>query len=232
MTRNERQWIKEYENKDALWIHDGNPKRPHALLSSGLHSNGFFNSRRIIPQPNENDYSKIILLNDAAWDLLGLFKSVGGDLKEVDGVVGPQTGATKLAEFIRNQANEFLGGGVSFYASPAKHTEDGVKSMVFDAEELAPLRGKKVLLCEDVLTTGGSVKLTVDAILKAGGTPLPFVLCLVNRSGLKEVFDKQIIALIHRSMSQWVAPCKYCQKGSEAIMPKDPENWKLLNAEY
>jgi len=32
----------------ALWIHDGNPQRPHALLTSGNHSNGFFNASFIM----------------------------------------------------------------------------------------------------------------------------------------------------------------------------------------
>ena len=51
--RNEDGWIEEYKKKQAFWMHDGNPKRRnHALLRSGKHSTGFFNSRPIIADKN------------------------------------------------------------------------------------------------------------------------------------------------------------------------------------
>lgn len=37
-------WIDRFKERDALWLHDGNVRRPHALLTSGKHSDGFFNS--------------------------------------------------------------------------------------------------------------------------------------------------------------------------------------------
>ena len=58
MTRDTDGWIGQYKQKGALWIHDGNMRRPHALLTSGKHSSGFFNSRLVIPDE--------VLLRDAA----------------------------------------------------------------------------------------------------------------------------------------------------------------------
>ncbi len=224
MPRTSEEWIREYRRKDALWIHDGNMSRPHAKLASGKHSNGFFNSRLVIPDE--------VLLRDAATDLLKLFARQSGDISKVHGVVGPQTGATKLAEFISDQIMAFNRGDC-FYASPAKSGDGAEKLMMFSDEEASLLPGQTVLLCEDVLTTGGSVDLTAVAVERAGGVALPFILVLVNRSGLEEASGKKIVALIDRPMPMWeIEECPLCVAGSEAIPAKDPENWKRLNATY
>src|SRR5437016_1869736 len=36
-------WNTIFQAQGAMWIHDGKPSRPHALLTSGLHSDGFVN---------------------------------------------------------------------------------------------------------------------------------------------------------------------------------------------
>jgi orotate phosphoribosyltransferase len=226
MTRTKEEWIEVYQQKGALWIHDGNPVRPHALLTSGKHSNGFFNSRIVI--------SDEVLLNEAASDLLELLNNTG----EAEGipihvVVGPQTGATKLAELLSKEISlSYTGEGCS-WASPAKKETEGKKSMVFSEEELWIMPDEYVLLCEDVLTTGGSVELADKAVTDAGGIALPLILTLVNRSGLKMIGGKMIIALIDHPMPMWESDeCPLCKGGSEAIRPKGEENWALLNQKY
>jgi orotate phosphoribosyltransferase len=222
MVRTQEEWISEYQQKGALWIHDGNKLRPHALLTSGKHSNGFFNSRLVIPDE--------VLLRDAAIDLVELFVQHDGDTSKVQSVVGPQTGATKLSELIRDQFG-LLDTNKCSWASPAKNEVEGVKSMVFSDEDRSALLRQTVLLCEDVLTTGGSIDLTASAILNAGGIILPFLLVLVNRSGLTEVCGMKIVALIDRPMPMWTpSECPLCEEGSQAIRPK--ENWSALNAAY
>lgn len=217
-------WIKIYQMLGALWIHDGNPKRPHALLTAGDHSNGFFNSRLVIPSDE--------LMGEAVLDLLELFAVNGGDIEMVNGITGPQTGATKLANFISTQITTYTR-RECFYASPAKSEIEGKKSMVFSNEELELLPGQTVLLCEDVITTGGSIELTEMAIFKAEGIILPYILTLVNRSGLTEVHGRKIIALINQPMPKWEKEdCPLCQEGSEAIPAKDTANWARLNAAY
>ncbi len=220
----EAYWIGQYKVKGALWIHDGNPIRPHALLTSDNHSNGFFNSRLVIPDE--------VLLREAATDLLKIFAIYGGGINLIDVVAGPQTGATKLAELLSDQINGYTR-GESFFVSPEKSKPDVAKSMIFSDEERDLLLGQTVLLCEDVITTGGSIGLTEKAIIEAGGKVLPFVLALVNRSGLTEVNGKKIIALINRDMPVYEPhDCPICKQGSEAIPAKDPANWVRLNAVY
>lgn len=222
MFRVESDWIPAYQEKGALWIHDGNVRRPHALLTSGKHSSGFFNSRLVI--------SDETLLREAASDLLELFSSQGGNVSQVYSVVGPQTGATKLAELMSDKVTS-LAKHKCFWASPAKNESEGQKSMVFSDSDREFLSGRAVLLCDDVLTTCGSAELTAAAITKAGGIVLPFILAFVNRSGFVAVGGKKIIALINREMPIWSPDeCSLCKSGSKAVRPKD--NWHLLNATY
>lgn len=217
-------WINQYKEKGALWIHDGNPKRPHAKLTSNRHSNGFFNSRLVIPDE--------VLLRDSVCYLTYLFSQQDVDIKKIDGIVGPQTGATKLAEFISDQINVY-NRDPCFWASPAKHSKGVTKSMVFDDKDLDLFQEHHILLCEDVITTDESVDLTATAVTNLGGIVLPFVVVLVNRSGLKEMSGRKIIALIDHPMPVWtLEECLLCKQGSEAIRPKGIENWSRLNAIY
>jgi len=217
-------WIGKYQLKRALWIHDGNPRRPHALLTSGLHSTGFFNSRLVIPDE--------VMMREAAADLVAKFGQSGGRVWDVDGVIGPQTGATLLAELISEQISA-INREDCFHASPKKDGEGKDRKMIFDAEDLGILPGQFVLLCEDVLTTGLSVDLTAAAVAAAEGSILDCVLALVNRSGLQHVNGRRVISLIDHAMPTWAeGQCPLCDSGSKVLPAKDPANWAALNAQY
>jgi orotate phosphoribosyltransferase len=221
MNRLTHEWISAYEDRQALFMHDGNMKRRHPKLRSGLHSAGFFNSRPIIEDRK--------LLFEGACDLLELFAQNGGNILGVDCVVGPQTGATELAKLLCHRVC-ILTRHECYWASPAKHQEGDVQSMVFNPEEFAMLNGKRVLLCEDVMTTGSSVNHTVHAITTAGGIVLPYALTLVNRSGLGTIDGRRITALISRSLPTWrEGECPLCARGSHAVAnPKD--HWDELTS--
>ncbi len=223
MYRTSEEWVQAYKDRNAYWVHDGNPRRPHALLRSGLHSSGFFNSRLVIADEQ--------LLREAAHNLVQLyFQKIDKDLSRIDCVVGPQTGATKLARFISEDIEERID-TVCEWASPEKSEEGGRKVMKFTNEGNPPYALDRVLLCEDVLTTGGSVELCSEAINKRQARVLHVVLVLVNRSGLKDLPGKQIVSLVEKHMPTWPAEeCPLCKQGSAAIYPKD--NWDSLNASY
>ncbi|MBX4210805.1 hypothetical protein KW783_02415 [Candidatus Parcubacteria bacterium] len=106
MYRDESDGIRVYQEKDALWIHDGNPKRPHALLTSGKHSGGFFNSKLVTEDPE--------LLQEAAANLGVRLLSAHLESNLVDRVVGPATGATKLAQAMCGFLTSF--GGVCLWS--------------------------------------------------------------------------------------------------------------------
>lgn len=210
----EEQWMEKFKETGALWIHDDNPKRPHALLTSGNHSNGFFNGSLVIKYP--------ILLSDAVQDLLSKLKEY-----KPNQVIGSAFGAITIAhEMAKNFSCQFG------FTEPV--TEDGEKKM---ALKRFSVEGQKVLLVEDVMTTGGTTIKTAMAVKEGEGEVVPVVGVLVNRSG-REYLDcgegigkLKIVALIDRSMPMWTPEeCPLCQRGSEAIRPKG--NWDKLNANY
>lgn len=212
-------WIEAYKQKGALWIYDPERHIHHPVLTSGLHSNRFLNSRLIIDDP--------VLLPKAASDLLDLFTAEGGDLSSINGIVGPQTGATRLAELMAEQA-----GYGTFHASPRKEGEGDAKRMVLTEAEQAQICGQDAIICEDVVTTAGSVELTARAIILAGGRVAPYILCLVNRSGKTEIGGRKIISLFTLEATTWhpgAITCDLCKACSiPLVKPKD--NWPALNA--
>jgi orotate phosphoribosyltransferase len=222
MNRTQEDWIKCYEEKCALWLHDGNRKRPHALLTSGLHSSGFFNSELVMEDS--------LLLDDACFDLAVRIDKAFNLYGQVR-VVGPAMGAITLADGLtRHLAKRGLS-RECLRAYTEKEGEGENMWMVFKRTTIQP--GEKVILCEDVLTTGGSAGKAVQAVKKAGGIVQPYMAVLVNRSGLHEVEGMEIISLIDKPMPTWTAKeCPLCEQGSRAIRPKGNENWASLNAEY
>jgi orotate phosphoribosyltransferase len=205
-------WIKKFKEKGALWIHDGNPDSPHPQLPFGMHSNGFFDSRLVTANKD--------LMHEAVFDLIHQLHGNKGKIGEVDCVVGPQTSATVLAD-IMSEKIASLTDKFCFYLSPAKHEEDGVKSIVLNEEEMLVLPGQTALLCEDVVTKLLSVQLAADAVKRAGGQVLNFVTVLLNRSGQKEIDGIRVISLIDIHLPIWTPEeCPLCKQGSKAIPPK------------
>ena len=216
-----QQWLDMLNQKEALWLHNGNPSTPHALLTSGRHSDGFFNSGIIAEDP--------LLLDEACAVLVKSFQQKCRDIGAADRVVGPAMGAITLAGLIAlNIAKKRFRTCLTSYTEKVETTEG--KKMRFTRNQ--PGSSEKILVAEDVLTTGGSVKAVIQAIDDLNNPTigvLPYILVLVNRSGLTEVDGKEIIALIDQPMTTWLPEeCPLCRQGSLAIKPK--ENWVELSA--
>jgi len=231
MIRTQDGWIKALSETNCFWMHDENCQRPHALLRSGKHSNGYVHSKI-----DGN------LFDEAASDLLELFVQQGGNISRIQGVVGPQTGepytgAMKLAELIceqiRAHTDKLQTRGECFLSSPVKKAQDGVISFLFDSKDRELFKGKEILLCEDIFTTGRSTNLLATILTQAGAIVLPYILTLINRSTLNELAGKSIISLIHRPMDIWSPEeCPLCDSGSKAIAPFFRDNWARLTAAY
>ncbi|MES2985587.1 MAG: hypothetical protein V4686_00495 [Patescibacteria group bacterium] len=219
-TKTSEQWIKEYEKRDALWIHDGNPRRPHVKLRSGEHSNGFFNSELVLQDP--------MLMDEVCCAILTSIMAMGQHLSNIKRIVGPAMGAITIAHDVARHVT-LRTGGVCFRAYTQK-APDG--TMMFERTEIDPK--DRIILVEDVITKGGSVMSTAAAVEKAGGIILPYVGAIVNRSGLHAVGGKAIVALITHHMPKWSAEeCPLCAVGSGVVSdPKKNENWARLNMPY
>jgi orotate phosphoribosyltransferase len=215
-------WIAAYRRAGALWIHDGNLRRPHALLTSGKHSSGFFNSELVMQDP--------LLLDAACADLAHVLLEHRLPIETVDRVVGPAMGAITLAHDLARHLGT-IRGRTCLRGYAQKQEDVPGTSMAFVRTPLQP--GETVLAAEDVLTTGTSLSNMRAAAQAAGARVLTLVAVLVNRSGLVEVDGRRIVALIDQPMPLWApGECPLCLAGSEAIRPKGAENWARLYADY
>ncbi len=211
--------IDDLKKSGALWVHDGNPLRPHAVLTGGKHSGVYFNGQLVMQNP--------VLLGLVASDMVALLHFAEVKLEEVDRVVGPAMGAVKLAHAVAENIHR-----VSGKLCLSSYAEKERDRMVFRTSYVRP--GENVLIVEDTITTGGSATRVVDAVLEAGGIPLPILPVISNQTGLRDVRGMKIISVIERTLETWAPEeCPLCRVGSEALRPpKAWENWQRLTAEY
>jgi len=200
-------WKKTFQEQGAIWIHDGKPSRPHAVLTSGLHSDGFVNCTFITQQP--------ALLQKILSDKEGLAAKL--PTEKIDWVIGSALGAVTFAYAVALQLNARAG-----------FTEKDGEAMKLSRFEVSP--GQKVLVVEDTISTGGSTLKTIDGLHKAGVADaqiLPFILCLVNRSGSNKLGSRELRALITTDIHTWQPEaCPLCKTGSQAVRPKS--HWHEL----
>ena len=202
-------WKQVFEENGAIWIHDGNANRPHALLTSGLHSDGFVNCTFITQQP--------VLLQKIVSASDGLAPHLPQE--KIDWVIGSAFGAITLAHSVALQIS-----------SRAGFTEKDGEAMKLSRFEVEP--SASILVVEDTISTGGSTLKTMDGIMNAGipkENILPYIVCLVNRSGRKDLAGKEIRALLTLQIHSWQAvECPLCKLGSTAVRPKS--HWRELTS--
>lgn len=221
----EEQWVRKYEEYNAYWRHDGNPKRPHALLTSGAkHSNGYFNSELVMEDSN--------LLDMACADLVQKLIDQGLNILDVDRVVGPAMGAITLADGVARHIGKRRDlACLRGYTEKVESKDGTVHCFIRTA-----LRKREwILFVEDVITTGGSIESAAagSQIAVMEVFVMPFVGSLVNRSGKTDLNGKKIVGLIDKPMPTWIADdCPLCAQDSIPIRPKGIENWAALNASY
>lgn len=203
-------WRQTFQESGAIWMHDGKESRPHALLTSGLHSDGFVNCTFVTQRPAL--VRRIVSAPDGLAPLL--------PTERVDWVIGSAFGAITLAYAVAEH--------LQVRAAFTEKDGDGMKLARFN---LAP--GEKMLVVEDTISTGGSTLKTIEALRNAGAAPgdiLPCIVCLVNRSLSDTLSGRQIRALITVKIQTWQPnQCALCKVGSKAVRPK--AHWKELTAE-
>lgn len=224
----EQQWLGQFAQVGAFWAHNGDMKRHHALLTSGKHSDGFFNGTKV----TENS----IILQLVAEDLVRKLKIDGFELPLVRRVIGPAVGAVTFAY----ELSSALRGAYFTWETLTGQETNPVKALAGFTEKEGGVQvlkrfdvsGQNVLVCEDTITTGGSVEQTISAVESAGGVVLPFVPVICNRSGQTEIGGRKIISLIAPEIKSWEpGDCPICKAGlgSKALRPK--LSWAELTGE-
>lgn len=148
----------------ALLIKTGAILEGHFLLTSGLHSPMYVEKFQVLQHPLYTE------------QLCKAMASRFAD-QSIEVVVGPVTGGVLLA----HEVGKALGTRAIF-----TERENG-KMTLRRGFQIA--KGERVLIVEDIVTTGGSIKEVVEVVKAHGGIPVAIGM-LVDRSGGKAGFGE------------------------------------------
>ncbi len=177
------------EEVRALLVKTGAIMDGHFLLTSGLHSPHYVEKFNVLQHPA---YTAQLCAAMAEK-----FKDA-----EIETVVGPVTGGILLA----HETGKSLGTRAIF-------TERVDGKMTF-RRGFSLREGERVLIVEDIVTTGGSIKEVIEVVKAAGAVPVA-VSMLVDRSGGKADFgDVPSTALLTMDVETYSPDtCPLCAKG-------------------
>ena len=177
------------EEVRALLVKTGAIMDGHFLLTSGLHSPHYVEKFNVLQHP---EYTAQLCAAMAEK-----FKDAN-----IETVVGPVTGGILLA----HETGKSLGTRAIF-------TERVDGKMTF-RRGFSLREGERVLIVEDIVTTGGSIKEVIEVVKEAGAVPVA-VSMLVDRSGGKANFgDVSSTALLTMEVETYTPEsCPLCAKG-------------------
>ncbi len=166
----------------------------HFLLSSGLHSPQYFQCALVLQDP--------VQAQKLCWDIATPFMG-----KNIDLVIGPAIGGIVVAQEVARL--------ISARAIFAEREEG--KMTLRRGFEIK--QGERVLVVEDVVTTGGSIKEVIDLVKERGGE-LVGAAFLVDRSQGKIKFDVPVASLIQMDVVTYEAGnCPLCKEGVPLVKP-------------
>ncbi len=166
----------------------------HFLLTSGRHSDRYVQCALVMQHP------------DVCAELAEVLASKLPPVS-VDVTIGPAMGGITLAY----EMGRRLGTRALF-----AEREDG-KMSLRRGFSLKP--GERVLVCEDVVTTGGSAKEVAD-MAKAMGCEVTAIACLIDRSGGKAELGYPLLSVLNMEVTSWPQEeCPLCKAGSAPYKP-------------
>jgi len=166
----------------------------HFLLTSGRHSNKYLQCAKIF------QYTKYS--EELCRELAEKFKDDG-----VDVVIGPAIGAIQMSY----EVSRWLGVKNIF-----AERENGVMTL---RRNFTIEKGQRVLVVEDVVTTGGSVREVIRIVEEAGGKVIG-VGSIVDRTGGKIDFGYKYESVISMEVESYEAEnCPLCKEGIPVIKP-------------
>ena len=186
------------ENSLDIFLQTNALLEGHFLLTSGKHSNQYFQCAKVLQYPG---YAES-LCNIIAEHF---------QLFEIDTVIAPAIGGIVVGQEVARQLNK-----KSIFAERV----DGhlVLRRGFEISE-----GEKVLVCEDVVTTGGSVFEVIDIVKEYGGEVVG-VGMIVDRSNGKVKFGvSQISTLEMEAVTYEPEDCPLCKDRIPVVKPGSRE---------
>lgn len=172
----------------------------HIVYASGRHGTTYVNKDALYLHPTVTEQLCARMAQDY-------------DPDAVDVVAGPTVGGVILAQWVawhltkRRTAGEVL----AVYAEEEAETKRRIFRRGYDAQ----VRGRRVVVVEDIVTTGGTVHKVIDAVRELGGTVVGLsIIC--NRSGKDgaDLFDVPFHPLTTVALDSWAAEeCPLCAQG-------------------
>jgi len=189
------------ENVLALLRESGAMLEGHFLLSSGQHSNRYFQCARLLQYPAK-----------AQAALSGVAETIRQEMQagrlEIDAVVGPAMGGIVVAYELGRQ----LG-------LPAFFTERDDAGAMTLRRGFEVCAGQKILITEDVVTTGKSSG-ECAAALEARGAVVVGLACLVDRRQGGIGLPWPLYPACAVDAKNWKAEdCDLCKQGIPAVKP-------------
>lgn len=167
--------LKEFEEAGALM-------RGHFILSSGLHSDTYLNKSIVSMYPGRTERLCRALAEKARAAIDG----------KIDFVVSPAMGAI------------IYGYETSRWLKVPFMFVERVEGEFQLRRGFSLPKGAKVLVVEDIVSTGLSAREAIDAVRKAGGEVVALA-CFIDRSGGKADFDVPLIPLAELKVEAWPA---------------------------
>ncbi len=168
----------------------------HFLLSSGRHSDRYIEKFALLMRPRETE--------QVCRGFTDRFAGAG-----VETVAGPTTGGILLAFEVARQ--------LGVRAVYAERVEGGPGREFRRGATFRP--GERVLVVDDILTTGGSVRDTLAA-LERQGAEVVGVGVLVDRSGGTVDFGVPLVPLLAVDIATYdPADCPLCRDGVPLVKP-------------
>ncbi|MDD2371716.1 MAG: orotate phosphoribosyltransferase [Firmicutes bacterium] len=187
------------EEIKKIFIESGALLEGHFRLTSGRHSDRYIQCARVLMEPK---YTSAL-----CGHLAEAFKN-----EKVDLVVGPAMGGIVISYEMAKQL------GV-----PSLFTErvDGKMTL---RRNFTIEPGQRVLVVEDVVTTGGSVKEVIDIVKENDGIVVGVAL-LVDRSNGKVDLGARVEACLSMDVKSYEADdCPLCKAGLPIVKPGSRSN--------
>lgn len=175
----------------------------HFLYKSGRHGDVYINKDAVYPHTEET--------RELASMWAENFKDSG-----IEVVVGPALGGIILSHDTASSLTQITGREIHGVYAEKKVDEKGKEYFAFTRGYDQLVAGKKVLVVEDVLTTGASVKSVVDLVRETGGEVLA-VGAIANRGGVtpEDIGVERLDALVDLNLPTYAPDdCPMCANGT------------------
>lgn len=137
------------------------------------------------------------------------------DVEQIDAVVGPVLGGIVLSQWVAHALNVRRTSGETLAIYAEKDNDSPDKTFSFHRGYDKYIPGKNILVVEDILTTGSSVRQVIELIRRHGGNVVGLS-ALCNRGNVEavDVGNVPLQSLIHINLETFAeADCPFCKAG-------------------